>query len=142
MTDGFSQAFACGIVAAGLALVVGCGSSLPSVVENPQLVVLDSVDTAPVIEGGFTRVRQLTEYPEAARRDEARGTIWVRFVVTVSGRPTRAVIADGGHYALEAEALDVVDQLRFTPGKIAGGPVPTTVEMPVTLPAPPPPETD
>lgn len=116
---------------------VGCGSSAPAVVMDPEIRVLDttSVDTAPEIVGGFERVRELTRYPQAAQQQGASGTIWIRCVVSSRGRATRLTIAEGGHYALESEAIRVVEQLRFTPGKIQNAPVSTTIEIPITIPA-------
>lgn len=107
--------------------------------DEMELVVLDDrVDPRPQIVGGMERVYEITRYPESARQDGVTGTIWVQCVVTVRGNATRLRIVEGGDRRLEAAALDVVEQLEFTPGKIDRGPVPTSVEIPVIFPPPQP----
>ena len=120
-------------------VLAGCGGSEQMAADDPEPVVLDDqIDTEPQIVGGMERVYEITRYPERARQDGVTGTIWVRCVVTVRGNATRLRIAEGGDRRLEAAALDVVEQLAFTPGKIDRGPVPTSIEIPVVFPPPQP----
>lgn len=128
------------ILLAAVLYLTACGGSGASMdaMRDFDMIVLDSVDTDPQIVGGMARVYELTGYPQDAQDANAYGTVWVSAVVTVRGRATRLRIAQEGHIALEREALNVVEQLDFEPARIDRGPVPATVEIPVSFPPPPP----
>jgi len=126
------------ILLSAVFVLAACGGSRAPVdaMREFDMIVLDSVDTDPQIVGGMSRVYELTGYPQEAQDANAFGTVWVSAVVTVRGRATRLRIVQEGHIALEREALNVVEQLDFEPARIDRGPVPATVEIPVSFPPP------
>ncbi len=81
------------------------------------------VDEAPQLHGGLEALHQKVRYPEAAHRDGLSGRVYVQFVVDERGtvRDPRVVRGIGG--GCDEEALRVIRQARFVPGKIGGQPV-------------------
>ncbi len=93
--------------------------------------VFDVVEQEPQLIGGLDGLAARLVYPEAARRDNAEGTVYVTFVVDVDGR-TRHLSAVGvPSEALRSAALDVVQASRFTPGRQEGRPVRVRFTLPV-----------
>lgn len=121
-------------------VVCGCGSSAPvvgaDVNRGVHVVRGQYVDVAPEIIGGYATVDSIKSYPRAAARDGAYGVIWLQCTVSASGICTRIQLAEGGHPALETEALNVIQQLDFRPGKMNGAPVPVLVQIPVIFQGP------
>lgn len=126
------------VVCGGMAW--GCGSSTPVVGEDVargvHVVRGQRVDVAPEIIGGYATVDSIKSYPRAAARVGAWGVIWLQCTVSASGICTRVQLAEGGHPALETEALNVIQQLEFYPGKSNGAPVPVVVQIPVIFQGP------
>jgi TonB family protein len=75
-----------------------------------------------------------TQYPEAAKTEKAQGKVIVKFVVDTEGKVKDAMIIQGVHPALDAEALRVVGKLeRFIPGTDGGNPVNVYYYLPITF---------
>ncbi|PSQ95114.1 MAG: hypothetical protein BRD55_11355 [Bacteroidetes bacterium SW_9_63_38] len=121
--------------------VSGCSSSSGPVVgrdveRRVYLVKGQSVDQAPQIVGGYAAVEREKSYPKAAENDKAYGVIWLQATISAGGTATRVQLAEGGHPALETEALNVVQRLRFHPAQINGAPVQSQVQLPVIFQGP------
>ncbi len=95
------------------------------------------VDEPPVLIGGLEGLQRQIQYPALARDAGIQGTIFVQFVVDESGMPTdaevvravtRAADGDGG---LAEEALRVVRQTRFEPGRHEGKPAKVRFTLPI-----------
>jgi protein TonB len=65
----------------------------------------------------------IDDYPAAAAREGAEGTVLTRFVVDRSGQPTNCVIAQSsGNAALdEVSCRIVIERFRFEPARNAAG---------------------
>ena len=123
-----------------LGFLSACGSSEAVVGRDVErriyLVNGQSVDEAPEIVGGYAELEQRKSYPSAAEEDKAYGVIWLQCTVSASGVATRVQVADGGHPALETEALNVVQRLNFRPAMKGGAPVQSQVQIPVVFQGP------
>ena len=91
------------------------------------------VDEMPRLQGGLQALQGGIRYPEAAKADGAEGRVFVRFIVDEEGEVTDPEVAKGVHDALDAEALRVVETLRFEPGQQEGEPVKVRMTMPFTF---------
>ncbi|PQJ33846.1 hypothetical protein BSZ35_03820 [Salinibacter sp. 10B] len=121
-------------------LAAGCGSSGPVVGADVErrVYVLEGqkVDRPPQIEGGYAEVDRVKKYPPAAEEDDAYGVIWLQCTISASGVATRVQVAQGGHPALETEALNVIQQLDFRPATQGGAPVQSQIQLPVIFQGP------
>jgi TonB family protein len=95
-----------------------------------------NVDEPPEIVGGYARVDSIKTYPAAAEEDEAYGVIWLQCTISAGGVATRIQMAQGGHPALETEALNVVQQLDFRPATQDGAPVQSRIQLPIIFEGP------
>ncbi len=88
---------------------------------------LKQVDQAPV------PIRKVTpEFPEAARKLGASGKVLLKFLVKADGSVTRASVVEASPAGLfDQNALDAVNNWRFTPGVYHGHAVATWVMLPV-----------
>ncbi|GGK06749.1 energy transducer TonB [Luteimonas terricola] len=74
------------------------------------------------------------EYPVAAYRDRAEGTVLVGILVDANGRPSEVdVVRRSGNRDLDRAALDAVRQWTFEPAVRGGRKVEARVEVPVTF---------
>jgi TonB family protein len=96
----------------------------------------EKVDRPPEIVGGYAEIDRIKTYPEAAAQDEAYGVIWLQCTISAGGVATRVQLAQGGHPALETEALNVIQQLDFRPATINGARVQSQVQIPVIFQGP------
>jgi len=131
--SGFRSLLAAGLTV--LLFVSGCGGSGGAIGEGAlSMTVLEDVDEPPEIVGGYAMVDSLKTYPQRAAEDGATGIVRVQCVVTARGRATRARLMNRIHNALSTEALRVVRELRFRPGKVERATVPVEVEIPIRFP--------
>lgn len=93
--------------------------------EMPQLLPDDST--------GFAAMMQEMTYPESAKEAGAEGRVFVQFVVDEEGNVTEPVVQMGIHEALNAEALRVVQTVKFKPGLEDGEPVKVKLALPFTF---------
>ena len=123
-----------------IGLLGGCGSSGSVVGGDVErriyLIQGQDVDEPPTIEGGYARIDSVKTYPDAAEADEAYGVIWLQCTISAGGVPTRIQLAQGGHPALETEALNVVQQLNFRPATKDGAPVQSRIQLPIIFEGP------
>ena len=92
----------------------------------------------PVFPGGEAALRgyiaENVDYPELARENEIQGTVYVRFVVTKSGKVGEVVLLRGVDQLLDDAAVDVVKTLPpFTPGEQRGKKVSVWYTVPITF---------
>jgi len=118
----------------------GCGSSGPvvggDVEKRLYLVEGQDVEEPPEIEGGYGRIDEIKTYPTAAEEEDAYGVIWIQTTISASGAASRTRLAQGGHPALETEALNVVQNLDFRPARKDGAPIQSRVQIPVIFEGP------
>ena len=118
----------------------GCGSSQPvighDVDRRVYLLEGQNVTEPPEIIGGYQRIDEIKSYPEAAKRDEAYGVIWLQCTVAASGVATRIQLVRGGHPSLETEAVNVLQRLEFEPAKLNNAPTRARVQIPIIFQGP------
>lgn len=98
---------------------------LPSEVSGP----LSSADIMPAFPGGdaalYRFLSNQIRYPEEALRNKVEGKVYIRFVVQADGSITDLDVMRGIGHGCDQEALRVVQMMpRWTPGELAGQPVP------------------
>ncbi len=81
-------------------------------------------EVTPQIIGGVEGLLRKARYPDAARQAGLEGRVFVRFVVDENGRVRNAHVARGLGLGCDEEALRLVNDARFVPGKIGGKAVP------------------
>jgi periplasmic protein TonB len=71
-------------------------------------------------------------YPDAARRQRQEGTVYLRVLVSASGRPNQVLVAgSSGVSSLDEAALRAVRRWRFKPARQNGRPISAWVRVPV-----------
>ncbi len=86
--------------------------------------VYKRVDQEPQVKGGLASLTQEASYPQEARDQGLEGRVYVQAVVNPDGTVRSAKIVRGLGEALDNEALEVVRDAEFTPGKYNGEAVP------------------
>lgn len=89
------------------------------------------VDEQPRLVGGRARLQEAIQYPEEAKRKEIEGRVFVPFVVNTEGQAQDLEVVRGVQEFLNTEALRVVREMSFDPGKQRGEPVQTQMILPV-----------
>jgi protein TonB len=89
------------------------------------------VEEAPALIGGLAALQQKVRYPVTARRTGIEGRVIVQFIVDESGNVTEPVILRGRHPLLDEEALRVIQQAQFTPGRQRGVAVKVRMSLPI-----------
>ncbi len=98
--------------------------------------VLTISDIKPSYIGGdaamMTYLSKNIKYPQMARENGIKGTVFVKFVVEKNGVVSEVSVAKGVDPSLDAEAKRVVSSMpKWTPGKQAGQPVAVQYTLPV-----------
>lgn len=127
-----------GLLVSGV--LTGCAPSEPVVGGDIErriyLLKGEKVDQPPEIAGGYAEVDRIKTYPSAAEEDQAYGVIWLQCTISAGGVATRVQLAQGGHPALETEALNVIQKLNFRPATTNGARVQSQVQIPVIFQGP------
>lgn len=91
--------------------------------------VYKTVDQDPAVEGGLESLTQDARYPSEAQDQGLEGRVYVQVVVNADGSVREAEVVRGVGESLNEEALRVVRNADFVPGKYNGENVParTTV---------------
>ena len=91
-----------------------------------------SVEKMPKLVGGLGSLQKMINYPEEARKAGAEGRVIVQFIIDKEGNVVNPSIVKGVHKSLDEEALRVVKQANFKPGKQDGKPVKVQYSLPIT----------
>jgi TonB family protein len=107
-------------------------------VADPKEVPFVVVEEMPMYPGGdialLKYIAENTRYPEAAKINNIKGRVIIRFCVTAKGNVSQISVLKGVDPELNAEAMRVVKTLSgFKPGKQAGKPVPVWYMVPITF---------
>ncbi len=95
-------------------------------------------ETKPAFPGGtaaiFRHIAKTMRYPLIAQENGKQGKVTVSFIVEKDGTLSNLKVSIGVDPNLDKEALRVIKILpKFTPGKINGKPVRTSMNLPVTF---------
>ena len=98
--------------------------------EAPEFVVVEQM---PKLIGGLQSIQRQIRYPEIAKRAGIEGRVIVQFVVDEYGTVERTEVVRGIGGGCDEEAIRVVRQARFKPGKQRGERVKVKMSIPVTF---------
>jgi protein TonB len=91
------------------------------------------VEDQPQMIGGRQALYDKLEYPSFARKAGIEGRVTVQFVVDENGNVTNPRILKGVHKVLNEEALRVIKQMKFKPGKQRGKAVKVKMSVPINF---------
>lgn len=92
-----------------------------------------AVEKMPELKGGLEALQKEVNYPEMARKAGIEGRVIIQFVVNKEGKVEDPQVIRGIGGGADEEALRVVKQAEFIPGKQDGQPVSVQYSMPVTF---------
>jgi TonB family protein len=92
-----------------------------------------AVEDMPQLKGGLASLQQKVNYPKEAREAGAEGRVIVQFIIDKNGNVEDPTIIKGVHQSLDKEALRVVKQADFTPGKVKDKPVRVQFSLPISF---------
>lgn len=107
--------------------------ALEAPVPEPEPEIFVIVEEMPALIGGLAGLQRELHYPEMARRAGVEGRVVLQFVVDEEGRVTDAVVLRGIGGGCDEEALRVLRQARFTPGRQRGRAVRVRMTLPVVF---------
>ena len=96
-------------------------------------VPFDVVDEMPELIGGLRGMQRKIYYPEEARKARIQGVVIIQFIVDENGDVRDAYAVQGIGGGCDEEALRVVREARFRPGKQEGKPVKVKLSLPITF---------
>jgi periplasmic protein TonB len=99
--------------------------------DQPSTFVI--IDRMPEPIGGWRRVQQALQYPEAARKARIEGEVLVQFIVNEQGDVVDPVVLKGIGNGCDEAAITAIQQVRFKPGMMQGKPVKVRLERIVTF---------
>ena len=91
------------------------------------------VDRMPELIGSTRGIEEKIRYPERARRRGVEGSVIVKFVVDEQGHVVDLFVERGLGSGCDEEALRVVRQARFRPGRHRGRPVKVQLSLSITF---------
>lgn len=97
--------------------------------DGPDVFV--AVEQMPKLKGGLSALAQKIEYPEEARQAGVEGNVIIQFVVDEQGNVIEPSVLRGIGAGCDREALEVVRQAEFEPGRQRGKPVQVKMSLPV-----------
>ncbi|GAA5522797.1 energy transducer TonB [Aliifodinibius salicampi] len=90
-----------------------------------------AVEQMPELIGGLAELQQKINYPERAKRAGIEGRVIVQFIVTEDGNVEDPKVVRGIGGGADQEALRVVKQAKFKPGRQRGEPVRVQYSLPI-----------
>ncbi len=99
--------------------------------QNLDQDVFVVVESMPELVGGQVGIQSKVEYPAAAKRAGIEGRVTVQFVVDKNGDVKNPKVIRGIGGGCDEEALRVVSQAKFTPGKQRGRNVEVQMSLPI-----------
>ncbi len=113
------------------AAFAGCSPKIVEVSEPPAFFLV--VEQPPVLVGGLEGLHARINYPEDARQQGIEGRVTVVFMVDEEGNVLDAQVAERLHDSCDQEALRVIRESTFEPGRQRGLAVKVRMSLPVTF---------
>ena len=98
---------------------------------EPEPEILFVVEQMPELIGDLGEIRKKIKYPELARKASVEGRVIVQFIVDESGIVTEPTVLRSIGAGCDEEALRVVREAKFKPGKQRGKPVKVRMTLPI-----------
>lgn len=92
-----------------------------------------AVENMPELKGGMAGLNKKINYPEMARKAGIEGKVIVQFIVNEEGKVENPQVIRGIGGGADDEALRVIKQAEFEPGRQRGEPVPVQMSLPITF---------
>ena len=97
--------------------------------EEPESEIFLVVEEMPELIGGMPELRRKIKYPEIARKAGVEGKVFVSFVVDKQGNVINPTIARGIGAGCDQEAIRVISEAKFIPGRQRGKPVKVSMSV-------------
>jgi len=91
------------------------------------------VENMPELKGGLAALQQKIRYPEMARKAGIEGRVIIQFIVNEQGQVENPRVVRGIGGGCDEEALRVVKQAEFVPGRQRGQPVRVQYSLPIVF---------
>ncbi len=101
--------------------------------EEPEPEIFVVVEEMPDLIGGLGEIQKKIRYPEIARKAGVEGRVILQFIVDENGKVTEPAVVRGIGAGCDEEALRVVREAKFKPGKQRGKPVKVKMSLPITF---------
>ncbi len=106
--------------------------------EEEEAPIFFIVEDMPEFPGGELALRKWiaenVKYPAAARENDIKGKVYVRFAVTEKGKVDKVSVVRGVHPLLDEAAINVVKKLpKWKPGRQRGKPVSVWYTVPINF---------
>lgn len=92
-----------------------------------------AVEQMPELKGGLKKLQQSLNYPKKAAQAGIEGRVIIQFIVSTKGKVRDAKVIRGIGGGCDEEALRVVKQASFKPGRQRGSLVPVQSSLPITF---------
>lgn len=92
-----------------------------------------AVENMPELKGGLGALQKKITYPEMARKAGIEGRVIIQFIVNEQGEVEDPKVVRGIGGGCDEEALRVVKQAEFKPGRQRGKPVRVQYSLPITF---------
>ena len=99
--------------------------------DEPEIFII--VEQMPELIGGMASIQTKVKYPEIARKAGVEGRVFLQFVVNEQGNVQDVTVTRGIGAGCDEEAVRVVSEAKFTPGKQRGKAVPVRMSLPITF---------
>ncbi len=97
----------------------------------PEETFFVAVEEMPELEDGLASIQKEIRYPQEAREAGVEGRVIVQFIVNEQGEVENPEVIRGIGAGCDEEALRVVKQAKFKPGKQRGQPVRVQYSLPI-----------
>jgi len=87
----------------------------------------------PELKGGLGALQKQINYPDMARKAGIEGRVIIQFIVNEQGEVEDPRVIRGIGGGCDKEALRVVKQAKFEPGRQRGNPVRVQYSLPITF---------
>lgn len=91
------------------------------------------VEQEPELIGGLKGLQQKIEYPDMARKAGIEGRVYLQFIVNKNGEVENPKVVRGIGGGCDKEALRVIKQANFKPGRQRGKPVRVRYSLPIVF---------
>ncbi len=101
--------------------------------EEPEPEIFVVVEEMPELIGGLGEIQKKIKYPEIARKAGVEGRVILQFIVNEDGNVIEPAVVRGIGAGCDEEALRVVREAKFKPGKQRGKAVKVKMSLPITF---------
>ena len=112
---------------------IGAPPPAPERDEPEEIVPFYGVQEKPAPVGGLAAIQQEIGYPDFARRAGVQGRVILQFVVDEDGTVSAVEVLRGIGAGCDEEAVRVLRNTRFTPGRQRGRAVKVKMTLPISF---------